>query len=256
MSAADTERVHQGDRRHPRVVMFLLLGVAIGTLVTLSILQSRVPTDASGAGGAAGSGEGPGASEPSMQGMSPTPAPDGQTSTMTADAVLRAHIPASFRAACKPGDREDAAGFSLTSLVCHPEGGIVTAVQYSWFHDAEAMRTRFAFDMRAAHVRGAADPSACAATGGNAFGRYWMNKTMTSDGRGAHHTSPHSPAGATHGRLLCYWGSKNTATLEWYDSDTHIYAWATTTQQLAAQMFRWWRAEAGPWHPPMDPSAM
>lgn len=222
------------ERREPRAAFLVLLGVVLGVLLTLGVVQ---------AGGPPSSATG--------NVMAPRhKAATTETSSTDPSLILRQHIPQTFRATCAAEDQEDAAGFAIASLDCHP-GGAIRSVQYSWFHDAEAMRTRFRHDVEVSGVNPTEGATACA-QGGNGSSAYWMPETSTGSGRGIHHVGTRAPAHATWGRVLCYWAPDNRAVVEWYDYDTHIYAWALTDQAKSGLLFAWWRREAGPWHPPMD----
>jgi hypothetical protein len=180
--------------------------------------------------------------------------------------VLEAHIPSSFSDTCKRDDSHEVMTFALVSLACEP-GRPVDTVQYSWFHDAEAMREKFGADLAQAGFPGAGgalDPylsdtsddfvRLCSSSG-RALASFWMAKTTREDGRGTHNLGSDRPESATRGRVLCLAPPRKTRLLEWYDGDTHIFAWATSTHSVS-DLFGWWQAEGGPWHPPMDVSAM
>ena len=258
MGGLGSDLTGQSDRRRPRDILWLLVGVVCGCLLMLVIL-----TSAGSIGHATGSAtsdpKGNASSSASPTGPSGTTATPAATQSSTGGApqytpqqVMMWHVPPSFAATCAYGDAFDAKAWSIASVICHPQGAPVTSVQYSWFHDGEAVRQRFAADEKVAGVSAKDPVSVCQMGIGKGAGTFWMAKTTNQTGNEPHHVSNSSqrPTGSTRGALLCSW-KDTTATLEWYDSDTRIFGWAQTNENEAAQMFGWWVGLAGPYHPPM-----
>jgi hypothetical protein len=131
----------------------------------------------------------------------------------------------------------------------------VAQVQYSSFHDAESMRAKFEHDLSAAGLVGSAGPAACSTAAGTGYGGWWMDDAMGNARRFVHRVSGTPRPWSTHGRLMCYWHG-DRATIEWYDSDTHIYAWASASQDQSVELFRWWADQAGPQHPRLSAGGM
>lgn len=167
------------------------------------------------------------------------------------EAVLRSHLPPRIAVTCtRQDDPPHAAGEALVSLVCAP-GLPVLRVQYSVLPDVAALRARHRADVQPpGGRRDSAGVRSCEVIGGAAAGTWWMAPLQHAPEDARRHLGE-PPAGAvtSRGGFACGWAA-GTATLTWYDEDTLIYAWATTTPGLAADLVAWWRRGAsGPWHP-------
>jgi hypothetical protein len=130
-------------------------------------------------------------------------------------------------------------------------------VQYSSFHDAVALRTVFAKDLKEAGIDPMAPVSGCRTPGAGASGHWWAtaSRSGADDRTLRHHIGKRTGAEQTGGQVMCYWQGDD-AVIEWYDSDTHIYAWATGSRDDNEALFNWWTARAGPIHPSMPMSML
>jgi hypothetical protein len=256
VSDATPEVLRPVDRRKPRAVLLLLGGLALGAGLMLGLLAliGVVGNSPSGAAMPGSMGPSPMPTSPGPMGSpSTSPGPMGTASPMTTEGgaavldALKMHIPVAIGDSCDPMDRQHVASFAYASLVCHPGGPVIEA-QYSSFHDGVATRLKFSDDLPTAHV----DPKAgaCSATVPNGTSQWWAEPAMEVDGPVEHMVGGHRPAGATFGRMMCYWRG-DRAWIEWFDSDTHIYAWASSSQDAYPQLLQWWTTQAGPFHPRM-----
>lgn len=287
MSDSVPEVLQQTDRRKATAMLLLLGGFAVGVVATVGFL-GLIGAFGSGDGGtvldssmggmdstAAAASRLPSsgttkmtspsataaATASSSASMSDMPSPtssgapsDQPSGTISLADALAMHIPTDIRPACHGQDLEGAQHSAYYSVVCEP-GDPVDRVQYSSFHDAESLRDRFDKDATASGIDPGSASECSAQTVSGCVSSYWMAASeMLPKKPLTHHIGTDADRGATHGRLLAY-QTEDQQVVEWYDYDTHIYAWAFSPVDSAAELFTWWQRYAGPAHPRMTEMA-
>jgi hypothetical protein len=166
-------------------------------------------------------------------------------------AILQNHISATIWATCVAKDNHHVAEVSYFSVVCLKPDPRVTEVQYSTFHDARATVNQLEYDMHKQSIPAEASSPRCGTRAPRAVSRWWMFERENTS-KPVHTivgTGPRPGSETvTRGWVLCY-QDEGVAHVEWFDSDTHIFAWATGPE--AAGLFAWWSTQAGPIHPAM-----
>jgi hypothetical protein len=184
-----------------------------------------------------------------MDTSDPTPAVSGQETQLSVEDVLNMHIPKDVIGSCDVLDHHEVEGRAYASVVCHP-GEPVIEVQYSTFHDAVALRDQYQHDLLQAGIS-SDNTGDCSHTAYGA-GQWWSASPERVDqvGEVDHKLGRPLIDDATRGRYMCY-ESDGDAWIEWFDNDTHIYGWASASQDAYHELYDWWSTQAGPFHPPM-----
>lgn len=246
-------------RTKPTTLLHLLAGFLVGAVAMLGSLMligavgdsSSESTTGTSHDPGGGMSDGPMTTSGSSPGSSKATGDEKGMGVLTLEGALREHIPENIAPKCHGGDHRNVEEIAYFSVTCPLGGEPVIEVQYSSFHDAEAMRTWYAND---AHAHGIDLASAVTCTAqvleGCASG-YWMAPSGAMAKHAIrHHTTGTRLPSSTSGRMMSYWDGQE-AVIEWFDSDTHIYAWATSSRDAAPQLLKWWTEIAGPAHPRM-----
>jgi hypothetical protein len=152
--------------------------------------------------------------------------------------LLRQHIPPAIRESC---NRSAAGTFDekafLRAVVCkQTESG--ANVQYAYAHSGTALRKHSddQADLVGLEFKPTASNGSCA-SGGAAAG-YWLREQDIG------HRETANPRNAA-GRILCFQRA-GTATIAWTDISTGIYASASRPVGQRAELYNWWKRDAGP----------
>jgi hypothetical protein len=224
MSDHIPEILDEVDRRRPRAVIFVVIGVVVGALVAIGFLKAAGALD---------------------------PAAEATTASMQTDLEyqLSMHLPKSFSATCQEDDPDGLKVHAYATVLCAPEDGI--QAEYATFHDAESLREQLRNDRDLAMKPNAAPTEACGRAVRGVVTWYLPADANESESMPTPR-STEPPRGSTiRGKAVCY-VVHGTAVVAWYDSDTHIYAIAKASSELQDTLFAWWLQQAGPIHPRMS----
>jgi serine/threonine protein kinase len=221
--------------RRPRVLTFAVAAVVlIAAMGGEALLLRNRGTTASTRQGGGSSNMTPGDHGGSM----------GNTSFTAVQNNLLEHIPKAIQSSCKPKNARPALSVSAyASLQCSP-GGVVGLLQYNSMHDGVAMRTNYQLIQVNHHLL--ANEGNCAGDIPHGEKPWYSMEGGPPDGR-VTHVLGHK-LGSSTGRAMCY-EENGLAWIEWYDSDTHVYAFASTSLEDYPALYEWWLKSAGPDHP-------
>jgi hypothetical protein len=251
------------DRTKPQIVLAVLVGLVVGSLLTVAFLYrvNAIGDAPSAHDPGSAMGKSPGSPVESTDASATDPATTTPTNATTTPNVhettgsttpeatppqeqfLDLHIPSALRATCVAGQPFSAEPTPVFSVVCNPRDPRARQVQYSSFHQKIDVRELFIRDKDRMLDQAHPSPSCRTASPDKAF-RWWM---PASGALPPHHpVTGTPPTDSTFGRVLCT-REHAGAIIEWYDSATKIYAWAVGRSPAA--LFDWWVSQAGPIHP-------
>jgi hypothetical protein len=216
------------EKRGVSAVLFTLLGFvagALGMFGGLAVLHARVLHNTGSSSGAA----------------------------VSAEDILREHLPPSLRH-CTTGDikGESVRNSAYAMVVCdNIPDGTPTRVEYALFHDETAMNEFFNTEVTGPNYRVKFPNEGCSRKRPPGGGPWYSSEENADPMIGSlHHLlKKRAPGQTASGLMICYVDEDHLYWIDWFDNDTHIYAFASATSENYQKLFDWWQNEAGPFHP-------